>query len=132
MRFLHVVSLGVASLTLVLGVGLQQPVSAQPKGGKARPVCMAIDRGSDHSFVILVPRANVEAMKAKGFERMRCVRKTTSRKSRRAWRNSICALAAEPDEALQKRFAEQYGERPSVLCGMAEQVMGRAKGRKTK
>lgn len=132
MRSLYRIALGIAGAALLAGIGLQQAASAQVQNGRAGAVCMANDKGNAGKFTILVPRANVEAMKAKGFKLTKCTAKTASRKSRRAWRNSICALAAEPDEALQKHFAEQYGERPSVLCALAEQVVGRAKGRRTK
>jgi len=103
----------------------QNPVQAQPSDKDLVPTCMSrqIDDGS--RFSIVVPASNAKAMEAKGFQIMRCKGRSEFRRKRVAGRNSVCSIAAIPDEEVQKRFEEKYGERPAVLCGMAELVTGR-------
>lgn len=89
------------------------------------PVCMTREEGASESArSILVPAINVPAMRAKGFINDDCARRFRSITQRRAWRDNICKYAAEQSEVLQKQYEAQFGERPAVLCGMAELVVG--------
>lgn len=89
------------------------------------PVCMTREEGApEGARSILVPAINVEAMKAKGFVIDDCTRRFRSVAQRRAWRNRICKYAAEQSEVMQRQYEAQFGERPAVLCGMAEMIIG--------
>jgi hypothetical protein len=44
--------------------------------------------------------------------------------ARLAWRDRVCALAANPSVAMQAQFELLLGLRTNVLCGMAERVLG--------
>ena len=98
------------------------------------PVCMAralrdvpqvrAEQRGQPFQVVTVERA-VQTLEARGFVRVDCATADLARADRRAsWRDEICKLASTGNEAAQRQLARAYGEKPAVLCAMAEQVAG--------
>lgn len=116
-------------------VGLSQPgpVSAQSEQGasNAAPVCMVRMISETEEFPIILPAADVDAMKAKGFEPKPCDADFGTAQQREAWKETICEMASIRTEGVHESFEAKWGERPNVLCGMAEQASSQWKrGRK--
>ena len=109
------------SVSLVAG-SLNQPLYAQSgaRNDNVGPVCMARTINEMPPFAIILPATDAEAMKSKGFQMQPCRESFATPKQREAWRDSICELAALPLETMQEQYAQLWGERPQVLCGMAE------------
>lgn len=117
----------------VLGAALFMTVAAEPLGAQdaqppggsdpAAPLCMAFKNGSDAESV-LVPATDRAAMQAKGFEVRLCAARFGSAAQRGRWRDQICGFAAFQSEPMQEQYERLFGERPAVLCAMAERVVG--------
>lgn len=121
---------GATTLAIVLTASFtaapQGPALAQSEAGigGAEPVCMARTTGDGREFSIIVPATDAGAMRAKGFEPAPCAEEFGSQARREAWRDSICEIASAWREDLQEHFERERGERPAVLCGMAEVIVG--------
>lgn len=117
----------VSVLALALVATAHQPALAQSATGanNAAPVCLerAVEGGSP--LVILVPATDAKGMRAKGFTNRPCRGVMASRAQREEWRDQICELAALPLEYMQEQYEAAFGERPQVLCGMAERATSR-------
>lgn len=62
---------------------------------------------------------------AKGLKELKCKDTGLRRpKAREEWRDRICTVASEGNEAVQRQLAKVFGEEPAVLCAEAEQVVG--------
>ena len=70
--------------------------------------------------IAILPATDVAAMKAKGFDPVPCKRDFGSAEQREAYRDAICQMVSSWREELQADFERVRGERPAVLCGMAE------------
>ncbi|WP_257594807.1 hypothetical protein [Parerythrobacter lacustris] len=81
-------------------------------------------------FLILTVARAVPNLEAKGFARVDCAATDFARAdARKSWRSQICSQASEGGRADQDRLEQTYGERPAVLCAMAEAVEGPWNGR---
>lgn len=76
------------------------------------------------SLAVIVPQAQSLGLIKKGFVAAACETAFATARSAEDWRNRICSMASNPNEAVQNQLEAQLGERPNVLCGMAEQVVG--------
>jgi hypothetical protein len=92
------------------------PAAVLPSGA----VCMSRVIRDDNRFWIIVPSKDVRTMVAKGFVPGPCRMAFGSQEQREAWRDQICHIASSWREDLQDHFEKTRGERPAVLCGMAE------------
>lgn len=63
-------------------------------------------------------------MRAKGFAEFKCTRRNFNRERQERFRDKICGWASEKSERSQEQLERVLGERPAVLCGMAEVVLG--------
>ena len=111
----------------------QTPSQAQSNEGStnAAPVCMVRMISETEEFPIILPATDVDAMKAKGFEPASCDADFGTAQQREAWKETICEMASIRNESVHENFEEKWGERPNVLCGMAEQASSQWKrGRK--
>ncbi|MCP5384193.1 MAG: hypothetical protein H6919_03285 [Sphingomonadaceae bacterium] len=76
-------------------------------------------------FRILTIERAASGLEAKGFTRVDCTVADLVLAGKRAgWRDEICELASKGNEAVQNQLERAYGERPAVLCAMAEAVAG--------
>lgn len=76
---------------------------------------------------ILLPGSDAATLKAKGFTTAPCDAIFKSQADRETFRDAICEIASTWREDLQSHFERERGERPAVLCGMAEMVVGQWK-----
>lgn len=114
--------LSVASIPFVAAPGSVLAQSSPP-ANPPESVCMLKDGAADAVKVIL-PKAAEETMAAKGFVSFDCDRGDFSQAERLSYRDSVCRIAAQETETVQKQFEQVLGERPAVLCGMAELILG--------
>lgn len=121
--------------TIVLAQpSMAQPEADQGRGTDAEPICMASPLGgvaskdamkTDRSPVIVVVRAAVPDLEARGFKQTTCAQgglKTPTDLG--DYRDQVCNLAAYGNEAVQSQIYETLGEYPAVLCAYAEKVSG--------
>lgn len=115
----------VAFAATLLAIIPSDPVAAQetPDDLLAGAVCM-VRAGSDGSSIdIIVPLRSAPAMRAKGYERQPCRQSFETAAQRDAYRDGVCHMASTYREEQLVAFEKLYGERPGVLCGMAEVVI---------
>lgn len=93
----------------------------------ANPICMVRSSSDGAKLYILLPSSDAAAMKAKGFVVAPCEESFKSQADRETFRDNICEIASTWREDLQGHFERERGERPAVLCGMAEMVVGQWK-----
>lgn len=130
--------IGLASIVAILFATLAKLPSAQEADAEVRDdnaqvvgVCMINEhRGS--TLTIIVPQRDAKGMRGKGFKRIPCPsgKRLADSAELLEWRDKICTAAANGSQVFQKQFEGRYGERPAVLCGMAEQVSGQWKRKK--
>lgn len=93
----------------------------------AAPVCMARASTDGSRLSIILPAANATVMQAKGFAPLLCHDVFASQADIAAYRDGICGIASSWREELQDHFENVHGERPAVLCALAEAASGRWK-----
>ena len=69
---------------------------------------------------IVASAEDVDALEAKGFDVESCDRAFEDLQKVERWRDYVCQIASVPNEKVQLKFEEKWGERPAVLCAMAE------------
>lgn len=115
-------------LLLVIHPNAADRLSAQEvaRDKKASFACMAYSkrRAGDQLTQIIVPRNSVSVMSAKSFEEFECERGNFGREKQLEFRELVCGMAAQEPEGMQRQLEKIIGERPAVLCGMAETVLG--------
>ena len=127
----------------IAGIMIAHGASAQPSDAPSldlAPACLSgtwqnvsqvPDETKGKAFSIVVPEADAGILEAQGFERIDCkVADLASKNRRMAWRDSICKLAAIPNDAYQNQFERAMGARPAALCASAELLEGGWKPRK--
>jgi hypothetical protein len=118
-------SIILAAMTIAPAGGLSGASFAQgPSSSEKALVCM-VRKGSDGKpLAIILPALAEKAMRDKGFVPEDCVANFDTPASREDYRNLVCHMAANyrADQILV--FERRYGERPGVLCGMAEVAVG--------
>lgn len=105
---------------------LPAPLAAQEVAVDEVPtgLCMANQRPAQPAqTAILVPASDTSAMLEKGFAEVPCDDVFASGDEQRAWRDMICTMTATQSEGVQDQIELLLGERPAVLCGMAERVL---------
>lgn len=117
-----------SAAALMLWLSPAMPALAQSGGETSglTPICL-VNANSQSDAVIVVSAADVPALEAKGFEVVNCANSFGSETSLQSYRDAICTIASIPDKATQDLYEEQFGERPAVLCGMAERALGQWK-----
>ena len=118
---------------------LAQPSMAQSEAEQGRaidaePICMASPSGgvaskdamkTARSSVIVVVRASVPDLEARGFKQTNCAQSGLKTPTDLGdYRDQVCNLAAYGNEAVQAQIYETLGEYPAVLCACAEKVSG--------
>lgn len=84
----------------------------------------AADAGRSGQTRAILPEQDAEGLAGKGFARLPCSDAFASLEDAIAWRDKICRVTAVLPESMQGQLGRRLGERPAVLCGMAEQVLG--------
>ena len=118
--------LGGAAVVLVASAGPPARAQSGSSGGET-PICMVNPDSGDGDGVVVVSAADATGLEAKGFQAVSCSEKFGSQTSLLSYRDAICTIASIPDKATQDTYEEQFGERPAVLCGMAERTLGQWK-----
>lgn len=126
----HITS--VSSIAAVIcAIVVAQPAVAQTDlaEDKSAAICLMIEHPAeiDASAVrtgIVVPTTDVAAMIDRGFRVTPCQQLFTDTTAQIEWRDQVCAMAANQPEGIQLQLERLLGERPAVLCGMAEMVLG--------
>ncbi len=121
------IRLGAATIcVLFLSTQGSSPVMAQSgtSTSNTAPVCMVRASASGDELVIVLPTKDVGSMEAKGFSLVPCNQKFGSQARLEAYRDSICTISSNLTEEQQQKFEQARGERPAVLCGMAEVTIG--------
>jgi hypothetical protein len=130
MKVLKITAVPVSLAGLILAASLAatpDPVVAQTATSLTSSyACMERpSRGSgEQPTRIVAPRASVELMEGKGFTEFDCDRGGFPMNQRFAFQSRVCRMAAEHPEGMQQQFEKILGERPAVLCGMAEVALG--------
>jgi hypothetical protein len=117
-----------AAFTILLGAlpasSLGGPALAQ---AASRPPLDCLVReglpGNDPLHIV-APASDAAALKAKGFAAADCGDAAFSRDRQIALRDRMCRIAADEPEGIQLQFERILGERPAVLCGVAEAALG--------
>lgn len=73
---------------------------------------------------VLVPLSDEAAMLAQSFVAVPCSDTFATTTDQLQWRDFICTTTATQNEDVQRQLVDLLGERPAVLCGMAEAVLG--------
>ncbi len=112
----------------------------QDEGGAAvanpdhAPVCMTREyeaEGRKQAFEIITVASDARALRANGFVATDCKTIFPTTAQRERYRDKVCVMAARFSDEVQAQFAELLGERPAVLCGMAELAVGQWEPRET-
>lgn len=121
--------LGTIGIVIVVSLGgTSMPAMAQGKElveGQDY-VCMARTReeAGEKTTRIVVPAPSIEFMQAKGFAEFDCIRGGFPPVQQVKFRDEICEITADQPEGMQQQLEGVFGERPAVLCAMAEIVVG--------
>lgn len=105
-------------------VSLQANEPNEPSQRQAGLVCMERTNGIGKVLSITVPARSVPSLLDRGFSNVDCGGPEFTHDRQIAFRDQVCKLVAEQPEGMQLQFENILGERPSVLCGMAEAVTG--------
>lgn len=122
---------GMAALGSVLALSLaalgETPkAQAQTDRSGRAYVCMEQSRSDPGEKMtrIIVPAPSLEVMLAKGFVEIDCDRGGFPFAQQIKFRDEICEIAAVQPESMQQQLESILGERPALLCAMAEIAVG--------
>lgn len=89
-------------------------------------VCMARTRddAGERTTRIVVLTPSVQLMRSRGFAEFGCVQGGFPPAQQIEFRDEICEITADQPEGMQQQLEAVFGERPAVLCAMAEIVVG--------
>jgi hypothetical protein len=103
----------------------EEKLGAQPaQETMASATCMVKLSNDGQKLAVILPHSDAAALQVKGFVQTLCESVFKSQSDRESYRNDICQIASSWREDLQNHFERERGERPGVLCGMAEMVVG--------
>lgn len=85
---------------------------------------MVREQADGTAFSIILPRMFAERMEKRGFAATDCSAAFRSNSRIEAWRDNICEVASNKTEEVQQMYLASLGERPAVLCALAEAVIG--------
>lgn len=97
-----------------------------------KAVCFVREASDNVGLSIVVPSQSASAMRAKGFKREPCRKNFANAAARNAYRDEVCHMASTYREEQLVSFENLYGERPGVLCGMAEVAISQWRVRSVK
>ena len=101
-------------------------VAAQSATAPRNPVCLV--RPSINESVapsrVIAPKASQESLEKKGFVEFTCGRAGFTRQEQLRFQDFVCRIAVEETEGTQRQFEYIFGERPAILCAMAELALG--------
>ena len=101
--------------------GLADAAGAQGwESNTGQPVCLFREGTDGKPFSIIIPAAGEKAMRDKGFVPEPCTVNFASPVLREGYRDAVCHMASTYRADQIALFERKYGERPGVLCGMAE------------
>lgn len=110
-----------AAALIALPAGLSAASAAQGSdSGDAAPVCLLREGTDGKPLLIIVPAAAKKGMSDKGFVQEPCSQNFATLVAREGYRDAVCHMASTYREDQIAVFERRYGERPGVLCGMAE------------
>lgn len=77
------------------------------------------------SFAVIIVRNSARSLASKGFDEIACedVKLGTLEQQAR-YREDMCELAANGNQAVQSQYEKALGERPAVLCANAQLATG--------
>ncbi len=113
----------VAALSLVAvfaGQSVASSMANAADSSEAPPSCLTKMGDDGKPLSILVPGLSEKAMRDKGFVPEPCSEKFSTLAARENYRDAVCHMASTYREDQIAVFERKYGERPGVLCGMAE------------
>ena len=111
----------IAATMIVLSPGRLTASAAQGAGEvSANPVCLVRVGADGKPLAIIVPAVSERAMIDKGFEPQSCEVSFATIPARETYRDVVCHMASSYREDQISVFERRYGERPGVLCGMAQ------------
>lgn len=90
---------------------------ALPLGAKCMTRSHKDAQGTDHALTIVVPDAALGRFAGKGFTASPCNSMTVTE-----YRTRACRLAAQGNEAVQKRLEQVLGASPKELCSAVKAV----------
>lgn len=77
------------------------------------------------TFVVPATTRAAAMFEKKGFRQVECSASGMTDSARlRAWRDEVCELASFGNVAVQNQLERAFGERPAVLCALAERLGG--------
>ena len=114
---------GITALFLVALFAVSSALSSianAASSGEDAPSCLTKMGDDGKPLSILVPGLSEKAMRDKGFVPEPCSEKFSTLAARENYRDAVCHMASTYREDQIAVFERKYGERPGVLCGMAE------------
>jgi hypothetical protein len=77
------------------------------------------------SFAVIVVRTSTQSLVSKGFAEIDCQdAKLSTLEQQRKYREDICEMAANGNQAVQNQYERALGERPAILCANAQLATG--------
>lgn len=116
--------LSIAAST-ALGV-LATPLIAQDQSEDPNSeVCMVRPTDGDGSPVkVITPQIYSQSLEAKGFTALPCEQAFPTMQDKIAWRDEVCSMVAMQSSDIHDQLEQVFGERPAVLCALAEEIVG--------
>ena len=99
-------------------------LSAQSANANAAPVCLMRTLDDGARLDVIAPATDVGGLTKKGFQPTSCNVAFATVEQRETWRDAICTIVATANHGVQDAMEAKLGERPNVLCGMAEIAVG--------
>lgn len=110
-----------ATCAVLLGAGWSSTsVANEAASSDLSPVCLVRPGVDGKPLAIIVPAESEKAMRDKGFTQESCDVNFATLAARESFRDAICHTASTYRADQIAAFERAYGERPGVLCGMAE------------
>lgn len=123
--FQHILPGGLAVLAAAaMAPSCMSPALAQTSSRNDVMCLVRAGKAGNEPLNIVVPSRDAAALKVKGFELADCRGTPFSRAAQIALRDRVCRIAADEPEGIQLQFEHILGERPAVLCGLAEAAQG--------
>ena len=118
------------SVSLLL-IAISPSATAQEELDDLLPsaACFVRAGSNGKAISVIVPRQSAAAMRAKEFTREPCRTSFATLAQRETYRDSVCHFASTYRPEQIAVFEELYGERPGVLCGLAQAAISQWKFR---
>lgn len=77
------------------------------------------------SFAVIVVRTSTRSLASKGFVEIGCQEaKLNTLEQQKKYREGICEMAANGNQAVQNQYERALGARPAILCANAQLATG--------